>query len=591
MSDWTGGLLTRIMDPSVEFDRFYWSSCATWFKRQLTLGPLERDLGSAALMGKDVTCGAEYANAQYVAFSDHVIRVNSDETLTDLRTLTAGATQMLVYRMVSGASNGASRLVVCYGVNAGAGNTGYDIYDGTTWTAGVATEGAQYMTVWDDRLVKVDTLGNMKYTTDLATWTALPAATGYSNQVPLQAGSVTGLFVYPASTAFGTDALMIATTEGLYFYDDTAQKIRRTQLILPRLFGQGTGTVVHLGVVYFPSALQLLRYTGSSVDPVGLDRDWGLPADHRGTIATMASGVTLLVAAVDTTSSNALGSPMFTGGDEVAASVVGTNRGFPTLFIRTDRGWHTLWTSNYLAGASKWVGPSTANSVAGAAKFRFFFGADNKLKVMDVYPYIQNPTENNLQQYRSTGEHITPWNDIGWTEIDKLALQLKFVGEQINVNCTNGPCKVDVFYGTDFNTQWNFLTSVTTNRPTPVSFSNPTGLVFKQVRFKYVFTRCDNTYHTPIMRYAVMTFIKMIDARWGYRFSIDTSQQQYAGVTPEEIAAQLRALAGSNTLGTFEGWVSGQYVQRQVRVVTVSGAADAGPDMRGQYQVSCVAFS
>ena len=713
MSDWQGGLLIRIMDPATEFNRFYWSTCATWFRKQLTLGPLPRSIGSAALptpiaatfstastggtlagnttyyyrvtatnpqgetlpgpeasiavpagtntntvtvnwttilgatgykvygrstgaellmqtitsgatsswvdtgsvtpsgampttnttalSGKDVVAGCDYNNTMYVAFADHVIKVNADETLTDMTpggtgqaAMPSAVTQMLEYRYVTGTSSGSTVLVVCYG-------SGYQYYDGSAWHAGAGGEGAQYMTVWDDYLVKVDQVGNIKYSTDLTAaspWTAIPVASGHGSVVPMPAGSVTGVFVWPAGSTFGQDALIFSTTQGLYFYDDTAQKIRRTQLILPKLQGAGLGSVVHQGVIYYPTALQVLRYQGGTVDPVGLDRDWGLPSDHRGTITTLADGVSLLLAAVDASQfPNPLGNPIYSGdANSFGPAVVTANSGYATIYLRTDQGWHTLYASSSLGNAAKWLGVSTANTAAGNAKYRLFFGANSTLNVLDVYPYIQNPVENNLQTYNLTGELQTPWTDMGWSEIDKLALSFKFVGEQINqascVSTVGGTtCKVDVYYGTDFNTNWTYLTTVNSNRPPTVQISTPTGLIFKTIRFRYVLTRCDVTKHTPILRFGTLTFLKMIDARWGYRFTVDTSQLKYSNLTPEELATKLRALAGSNTLGQFQGWISGQYVTRNVKVITVAGGADAGPDMRGQYQVSCVAFS
>lgn len=716
MQDWTGGGLKRWMDPAVDFDRFYWSNCATWFTRQLTLGPLARfiapslaapgvptvnkaDAGGTIAAGvyqvevvytnnsglletsasaagsvttvtasstititspaastgatgwyayvtqvggntftrqqaagsptnigtnltltapptstgtnpltpgtaliwsdgtvRSVRAGAEYNTVQHLLFDEHLVTLDLNEVIVDkgtVCTLPNIATSARVFRMTTGANAGLSRLVIAFGPSAGGPTTGYATWDGTTITAGVNGETCMFLTQWDDKLVKVGDDGALKYTTDLVNWFALPG----QNVVPVTASNVTGLAVYPDSM-WGLDSLQVATTTGLYFYDDIAQAVRPTRLSsLPRLTSQGKGIVNHKDELYIPTVgVGIDRFGGTTINPVGLNRDDGLPGTYRGSLVCLASTINFLVAAVQTAPVLAANSPVFAGDEVTYASTVYGTQGYATLYgqPRIGGGWHTLYASQLANTGIFWTGISSADS-----KYRLFFGANGSVGIIDQYPDIMNMLDNTVQQFNATGQHITPWNEMGWSEIQKQAIRQKFgvKGAGLVANgatCTGTPCNIVVEYGLDYDeTTWNLLATLTTAAPPAAYFNAHAGQSLKAIRYRYTLNRCSNTFHTPVLVWSTMTFLKQMDSRWGYRFTLDLTTTNQ-GITPADQADLLRRMTDPNDLGnaigTFRGWVNGKFVTRNVAVSELVGKIKGGNKQSGLYSVALVAF-
>ena len=145
---------------------------------------------------------------------------------------------MIVYRVMAGANAGQSRLVICYRTGSG---SGYWTYNGTVGTPGVGGEGAVSFSICLGmyKLIKLDDTGKLKTTLDPLTW-ALDLMGGV---VTLPQNSAYTLQLSP--NGFGDDAIHLGTQEGLYFYDESMARVRRTKLILPRIRDQGTSMINH----------------------------------------------------------------------------------------------------------------------------------------------------------------------------------------------------------------------------------------------------------------------------------------------------------------------------------------------------------
>jgi hypothetical protein len=723
MQDWTGGGLKRWMDPSVDFDRFYWSDCATWFTRQLTLGPLTRTVvptlgtpgapavavgggGSigpsftlqvavsytnagglgetpispltpvsfAGLDGMTITsppvipgatgyfvyvspfgglglpvvrtatdttsiatpvaigvnchisvqnasstqiglpavntallwsdgltrnirAGADYNGVQYLAWDERLALLDLNEVLQDKGAITTSpniVTDMRVFRMTAGANSGLSRLVFAFGPSGGGPATGYATYDGTTLTAGVGGETCLFMTQWDDKLVKLGDDGALRYTTDLSQWFNLPG----QNKVPVTAANYTGLAVFP-DAMWGLDSLQIATTTGLYFYDDIAQAVRSTRFSnLPRLIDQGRHITNHKDELYIPSVgVGIDRYSGTTVSAVGLNKDDGLPGAYRGNLQWLASSINFLVAAVSSTVPIAANNAIF-GGDEImSATNVGGTQGYAALYgePRIGGGWHTLYASPLQASNVYWTGVSSADH-----KYRLFFGTNGTLGIIDQYPDIANMLDNTIQEFNPSGSLITPWNEMGWSEIQKQAIRQKFgvKGAGLIANgttCTGTPCNIVVEYGLDYDeTNWHSLATLTTAVPPAAYFGvSRAGISLTAIRYRFTLNRCSNTFHTPVLVWSTMTFLKQMDARWGYRFTLDLTTNEQ-GITPADQADLLRRMCDphdlGNSQGLFRGWVNGKFQQRYVSVSELVGKVKGGNKQSGVYSVALVAF-
>ena len=583
MSDWTGGLLKEIMDPAVDFDRFYFSSGATWFSRQLTLGPYVRFINPptwpAGTNTQHIRAGAEYAGVQYLGWGRFLVKVELNETVTIVADLGLPITYMQVYRIMAGANAGQSRLVlVC---NDGSTASKYAVYDGTTVVDGPPTEYATWLLIWDDKLIKLDYKGFLRSTLDLVTWTDLLGAV-----VTLPYGSAETLAIYP--NGLGDDAVHIGTTEGLYFYDESLAKLRRTKVVLPRIRNQGRTMTNHQDNLYYGGASrQILRYTGPTIDPnSGLDQGDGLPAAFRGTVTCLQSSLNFLLATVESQENAPLGDTIYLGDELSYGTTVYATQGFAFLAGQSHigGGWHMLYPTETVGTGMKWVDTSTADD-----KYRLWFGVDGRLGVMDMHPDILNTLQNPLQDYRRTWDHITPWNDHGWSELDKLALMQEFGCERLEGQCV---CKITMYYALDGTEAWTFLAELTVNKPERVLYGEAgLGVSYRRIRYRIIGERCDNVRHTPVLRFSTEVFLKQLPSRWGYRLDIDCTER-YAGLTPEEQVNFLKNLSDpdktGDLLGEMVAWVDGIWTHKRVKLVTLSSQLGSGPNTYGQVKVSVV---
>jgi hypothetical protein len=582
MSDWTGGLLKQKMDPAVDFDRFWLSTGATWFTRQLSLGPAVRFVSAPAQsdqVQRHFRAGAEYNGYQYLGWESFVCKLETDESISILFEIPNGVIcDMMVYRVMAGANANLSRLLIAYRTGS---TSGYYVYDGTSGVAGVAGEKAIAFTVWDDKLCKLDETGKIRTSLDLVTWTDLMGGI-----VTLPQQSAYTLNIFPNS--FGDDSIHVGTKEGLYFYDDSMARIRRTKVILPRITDQGSACVNHQDNFYYSGASnQILRYTGPTVDPnSGLNQDDGLPQAYRGKVRYLHSSLNFLVAVVESLNISPLRDTIFTGDELGMASTVYAMEGFAFLAGQTHigGGWHMLYTSETTGTGAKWAGTSSAD-----AKYRLFFGLDGMLGIMDLYSDILNPLQNPLQEFRPNWDHVTPWNDHGWSELDKLAIAQEFGTDRLQESCA---CRIDVSYATDFSQAWIPLATLTDNEPVKVRYgANGLGISYRSIRFRFEGHRCPITTHTPVLRFSTLIFLKQLPPRYGYRMDLDCTYR-YAGLEPEEqinILKDLADPAGRGALmGEMIGWVDGEFKKKVVKVVTLTNSLGSGPQTSGVVKLSVV---
>lgn len=572
---WGGGLLIDQMDPTKDFDRFWWSTLWTMTNRQLTLLPEVTWLGSAGLLDRHVRAGAELNGVLYFAFDEKLVKLNPDDTLTVVGTMASAAREMIVWRIATGASAGQSRLVIA------CENT-YYVFDGGTLTQG--SERARSLAVWDERLVKLDDNNQLRYTNDLATWQNLPG----QYQVPLPSGEAQRLLVFPNDA--GEDALHIATEEGLYFYDDSSQRIRPTKVRLPRLREQGSASTVWQDNLYFGGgSLQVLRYAGTTLTPEGLDRDYGLPGDRRGVVTQLAPTLNFLAALVEGRIENPLGNPFYQGFESwLTVPAFYEVQGFSSIFVqpRVGSGWHTLFTSDFMGRGAKWLGVGSAN------KYRLYFGVDGQLACIDLYPDVQNPVQNAIQRFQKSGELITPWSDQQWSEISKLGLRLSGRGRRINRNCNGSPCQISVYYAIDGDESWKKALVLTGDALQEVNLNGMLGQKFRSIRLKIELSRCDIPEHSPVLDFVALEYLKLLPARQSYQLTIDASQT-WAGLEPSAIRAFLERLANPDDLGgqrvEFKGWVDGVLQSAWVKLAGLQATTEPGADGRGVLRVSLVA--
>ena len=159
------------------------------------------------------------------------------------------------------------------------GTTGFATWDGTTLT-NVAASGskpaAKDFVQLGTLFICLDTSNVLWYTTDGSTWQK------FSPSVGLDAGIVGNrLEIY--KNGYGDKTVHIATDCGLFTFDPLGPTLYDTDLALPNHPYQGLGIRRWRDQLYISSGTGMFSWNGSAIDPMGLDRNHGLPEELVGT--------------------------------------------------------------------------------------------------------------------------------------------------------------------------------------------------------------------------------------------------------------------------------------------------------------------
>lgn len=498
VEDLSGGFGVEIMDPRSQFDRFWDSTLWTLDKNQLVLPPRVKNLGSGTVAaGKDVVVGTRFGTSLYVAFTDDVRRVETDDSISaSRRTLGNTATDAISF---------AGKLLFAYGSN-------YDhSADGTTWTTVSPAVKATYFALWDSKLWKIHADGtDFASSTDGLSWTAKAS-------IDVGVGDVRGFEVF-----FSPDGLLnlhAITRNGLWVYDGTANTWRQTMFQHARHPDAGLGHVFHRDALYNSMGLSVWKFSGSTVTNVGLDKDYGLPADQRGKIVKLLNSQNWLVAAVDASQPSAVGSPMFTtyysGAVEFLSSL-----GYSGLYLYNDRGWNHLWRSGSTSRATKWAGITDAYG-----DYRLFFGENGKLAYIKLSANLFNALQSadaKAWGFAESGYLVTPWFDGTWAEIDKLAVELRVRTRQTT---TTETVKVSMGYDLDPNI---FTEIDTIKAPGQKRYvlNEGVGKKFEYLRFKIDMQRGSDIGKTPALVYLGLRYTKEQDGKKGLAATLDVPSQE-----------------------------------------------------------------
>ena len=611
-SDWRGGIGIDRMEGG-EVNRAWWSDCQLRYKNHLVLGNYANATDTHAHglakagAGTGIAVINEFKDKIYAVWNGSIsespkifVYNNASDYWWDGRTQDQaigvhGSDSFGVPDQVTDSLNYTDRSNINYLVLAhyDSNGSGYSYatvpsYDGTNpaaWTNNA--KDTKYVAEWDNKLWGISHAGQL--------WHALaPGSETDDALLPLPEGYVTGLFV--ARDSRGEPILYAATKQGLWAHDAMHAKFVKTEMEFPFHPHAGKGTTRWRDSIYFPSGLGLYKYINGSnnavLTVVGPDRDDGLPADNRGTIMLAEGTHNELLVGVDSTTN-----PTVTSADSVpyqwsmhhfGSPVIDNATGYSSILGYNELGWEAKWVASTAGRKIDAMHVSNAYSDVNE-NYRLWWGFDDTVYYMKLPVDIINPSKVTEFEYKSSGNHETPWFNAGQSEIEKLALQLK-----VEVQDSSSTETVVVQYATDYAESYTSMGTINSNGITTYTFGSNLGTAFRSIKFKLTLARTTNTSTANYLKKSPdvvsMTLIwrKKLEAKWGHQVGVSLNRD-YKGKTPKQLRAKLIEAIESSTLVEFtfrdDDSTNRNYY---VDVTSATGLESTGYDERGSSTIMLV---
>ena len=611
-SDWRGGIGVDRMEGG-EVNRAWWSDCQLRYKNHLVLGNYANatDTHAHGLVksgaGTGIAAINEFKSKIYAVWNGSITESPKmfvynntsdywwDGRVADQAIGVNGSDSFGVPDQVTDSLNYTDRSNINYLVLAhyDSNGSGYSYatvpsYDGTNpaaWTNNA--KDTKYVAEWDNKLWGISHAGQL--------WHALaPGVETDDALLPLPEGYVTGLFV--ARDSRGEPILYAATKQGLWAHDAMHAKFVKTEMEFPFHPHAGKGTTRWRDSIYFPSGLGLYKYINGSnnavLTVVGPDRDDGLPSDNRGTIMLAESTHNELLVGVDSTTN-----PTVTSADSVpyqwnmhhfGSPVIDNATGYSSILGYNELGWEAKWVASTAGRKIDAMHVSNAYSDVNE-NYRLWWGFDDTVYYMKLPVDIINPSKVTEFEYKSSGNHETPWFNAGQSEIEKLALQLK-----VEVQDSSSTETVVVQYATDYAESYTSMGTINSNGITTYTFGSNLGTAFRSIKFKLTLARTTNTSTANYLKKSPdvvsMTLIwrKKLEAKWGHQVGVSLNRD-YKGKTPKQLRAKLIEAIESSTLVEFtfrdDDSTNRNYY---VDVTSATGLESTGYDERGSSTIMLV---
>jgi len=421
-----------------------------------------------------------------------------------------------------------------------------------TITTNAAGLNATYGIFWDNKTFKMDSAGTISLLENEET--ATPTATA-KGSIPIGDNSVQKLRTYRDSS--GDDIIYASSLDGLWAHDYANTKWLQTELKLPGHPTGGKGFTVWHDAALVSAGLSVKKYSVTDyaqIDNVGLDTFDGLPQLRGGDIVDACEGYNEAFFVIDSTYEGA------------------TSRS--TLMGWNDKSWHVWWEA-----AADNINMYSCY-VTDVYDYRVWFSTSGGTYYIIMQENISKPKKVSGYTYSTAGTEITPWFDANWYVGNKLAHKFKIDTDDCTATET-----VIVKYRlnhtyTDIASGWTTLGTIITDGTTTYDFGSSLGVAFKAIQFRFDLARGATTTTSPIIRYHVLEYSKIIPKRWGFEFVLDITKD-YDGQSSQQMLDDLVTVAELETLVPFVFDETTYYVS----VKTVDGTNYTGETREGEYKV------
>jgi len=482
--DGRGGIGIEVLDPRKDLDRVWYSTAQLRYPGRIVLPRLATL--TATFGSTDIQELREFKNEMYAcqATSVYVYNNGTDSWGSSVRTLLNNATDTAV-GLLHPSGTATLTLVVATGSEVDYAT------NSSTWNRN--TTDIKFVYFWNNLLWGMDVAGQLYYTDDLsAGWTQ-------GAQLQLPSGFINSLLV--ARGADNLEHLYAATTIGLWIHNAVEGVWEETDMSeLPYHADGGVGSTKWRGNIYYPAGNAVYRFqprsTGTVVDTVGPDGDYGLPLLKRGVIKKLTPTHNDLIAFLDASvvgrGVSGLETRVSRGARFHHGVTLSAQLGYSIILGWNEDGWEVKWES----GASD--KPITTGTVANAYNQNRLWWASNQRVYYQVLPVdTVNPLQVPNTTYATTATLETPWNDFRSRNSTKLALS--FLLDTINPTSSE---TVKVEYAINHIESYTTIKTQTATGNTettfPIGGSNAIGLAFTAIKFRVTLARGSAT-KTPQM--------------------------------------------------------------------------------------------
>ena len=446
------------------------------------------------------------------------------------------------------------------------GASGYATYSDAAAFANVAAgandPAAQAFVLWDDKLVAIDTSGQLWYSTD----GAAAGGTSYGAGGKLDTSFVPLNLVLFFDQA-NNPTVFIVADQGLWAFDPNGPRLYRVAgMDVPGHPYAHLGSAEWRQHLFTTLGMGARRYTGDIAQPMGLDRDEGLPLNYRGRILDLEPEVNGLFA-------------LCVGG------VSGTTS-YAHLQVWTDYGWHTVWADTATSTTTKttWARVSRAQDA-----YRLWWGdGSGNLRTISLPVDDANPRAQIVDSQGSfaSGSFVVETGrfDAAMTGINKVA---NFMFVKVGGTGTTGALTIE--YRRNGETNWTALDtksfadgvrSISTHQMGDALPNHSAtqhdheGLLFQEIEFRF-------TLSDPAcwVEHAVLYFMKVQPPGRAFTAQLDLTRPE-SGQSPTQLSDKLVTLLNDGLFIEMFYRGVGSTVDEYIRVklTQVDGTDASGSD-------------
>ncbi len=442
--------------------------------------------------------------------------------------------------------------------------------------------------VWADRLIAIETDGQISFTTNGTSWTKQ----NYTPQRKVRVSKdKTPRHLVSFYNRAGEPAVYIGTDREVLAYDPETPRVWPTPLTFPPHRDVGLGMTVWPpgGDLWVSGGTQITRWTSNNlrVPLAGLNRGHGLPAALRGKVVDLCSEQSFLFALLQGNTSATASATWIEDGGNDDSPYFPDGTAYSALYVYTGEGWHRLWMSAEPTTEATWAMVSAVDG------YNLWWGIDNFAYTQRLRREYLNPVEG----WRAQEDHFAPtWTlETGWFDAAMDGFPKLAVRGIINAEHASPGDRISVSYKISPTDEWTLLGTATAPDETWIRFKfDDTGFAEGQYfnRMKFLFEGTGaNEKMSSFMDSFSLQYQKLPSDLRAYQFTVPLPSEEWDGRSGHEIDEDLRGLKNAHRI--FRGVLGDMSGERpmSLRVAGITGDNAAGTDYSGLRVVNCIDLS